>query len=157
MAIDKKLIPVAVALGVAALFIYMTFYGPTNTEPAVQAGAPTTATLRIGTATVVAEVASTNEQRALGLGGRTSLAEDSGMWFVFEQDGEWGFWMKDTRIPLDILWVAADGTIITIAHDVKPESYPEVFTPTAPARYVLEVPAGFAVRNGVAQGDKVEF
>jgi uncharacterized membrane protein (UPF0127 family) len=77
------------------------------------------------------------------------------MWFVFESAGGWAFWMKDTLIPLDIVWVASDGTIVTIAAGVAPESYPKAFGPEAPAQYVLEVPAGFAARHGIAEGDKV--
>ena len=77
------------------------------------------------------------------------------MWFVFDQEGIWAFWMKDTLIPLDMLWVAADGTIVTIAHDIKPESFPTTFGPSAPARYVLEVPGGFSRRHGIAEGQKI--
>ncbi len=109
----------------------------------------------MGTTTVVAEVASTNEQRARGLGGRTNLKEGTGMWFVFDTDSLWSFWMKDTLIPLDMLWVDTDGTIVYIAHDVRPESYPQAFGPGVPARYVLEVPGGFAARHGIAEGQKV--
>lgn len=112
-------------------------------------------TLTIGTTTVLAEVADTPAERSRGLGGRTELAEGQGMWFVFETDGRWGFWMKDTLIALDIIWVAADGTIVSIAHEARPESYPQVFEPSKPARYVLEVPAGFARTHGIAEGNTV--
>lgn len=107
------------------------------------------------TVTVEAEVADTQAKRELGLSNRTHLPEGRGMWFVFAGDGLWSFWMKDTLIPLDILWVSANGTIVTIAHQVKPESYPQAYAPTSPARYVLEVPAGFASRHGIAEGQKV--
>lgn len=111
--------------------------------------------LRIGTTAVLAEVADTPALRELGLGGRTSLPEGAGMWFVFDTDGLWAFWMKDTLIPLDMLWAAADGTIVHVARDVRPESYPEAFATTVPARYVLEVPAGFAQAHNIAEGDKI--
>jgi uncharacterized membrane protein (UPF0127 family) len=119
------------------------------------AAAPHTVVLRAGTTTVVAEVADTPALRSLGLGGRASLAQGSGMWFVFDTDGLWQFWMKDTLIPLDMLWVAADGTVVTVAHDVQPDSYPQAFGPAKPARYVLEVPAGFAKTHGIAEGAQV--
>jgi uncharacterized protein len=118
---------------------------------------PGTITLTIGTTTIAAEVADTPQARSAGLSGRTSLPEGRGMWFVFDTDGYWAFWMKDTLIPLDMLWVAADGTIVTIAHNVQPESYPQAYEPTEPARYVLEVPAGFAASRGIAEGQLVEF
>jgi uncharacterized membrane protein (UPF0127 family) len=114
-----------------------------------------TVTLAAGDATVVAEVADTPASRELGLGGRTSLADGKGMWFVFDVDGYWAFWMKDTLIPLDMVWVAADGTVVTVAHDVQPSSYPQAFKPTAPARYVLELPAGYTAKHGIAEGGKV--
>ena len=110
-------------------------------------------------ATVTAEVADTEATRQRGLGGRAYLPEGRGMWFVFDTEARWGFWMKDTLIPLDILWATGDGTIITIAHNVQPQSYlqnpPQTFYPTAPARYALEMPAGWAVARGVVEGDKI--
>lgn len=118
---------------------------------------PRTVTLSVGTTTVVAEVADTPALRQQGLSGRTSLPEGSGMWFVFDTDDRWPFWMKDTLIPLDMLWVTADGTIVTIAHDVQPGSYPEAYAPTSPARYVLEVPGGFTAARGIADGQRIEF
>ena len=128
-------------------------------RPAVtpQSMEPHTTTLTIGSTTVVAEVADTDEARSRGLGGRTELAPGRGMWFVFATDDYWPFWMKDTLIPLDMVWVAADGTIVTIARDVQPESYPAVLRPTEPARYVLELPGGFAASRGIAEGQQVEF
>lgn len=103
----------------------------------------------------MAEVADTDVLRGQGLGGRTVLPEGSGMWFVFDTDDYWPFWMKDTLIPLDIIWVAADGTVVTVAHQVQPDSYPEAYRPTSPARYVLEVPGGFAARQGIAEGQTI--
>lgn len=147
------------ALGAAVLF---TRSGADPVAPAnFSAMTSDTVTLTIGTgsglprATVVAEVADTPQERARGLGGRESLEGGAGMWFVFEEDGLWPFWMKDTLVELDIIWVSADGTIVTIAHGAEPDSYPQSFAPTAPARYVLEVPGGFAARHGIAEGDKI--
>ncbi len=145
------LVALVVALGAAlVLYYYQPAFQPTPSMMELP-----TKTLAVGTTTIVVEVANTDAIRQQGLGGRTTLAEGSGMWFVFDHDDFWGFWMKDTLIPLDILWVAADGTVVTIAHSVLPESYPQVFKPGRPARYVLEVPAGFAARHGIAEGGKV--
>lgn len=100
------------------------------------------------------DVADTEASRELGLGNRDSLAVGRGMLFVFEVPGRWGFWMKDTRIPLDMVWATEDGTVITVARDVQPETYPEIFYPkTSNALYVLEVNAGEA--KGIAEGDKL--
>ncbi len=129
-----------------ALSAYMT-------APAVLP--PNTVVLQVGAATVSAEVADTPALRATGLSGRTKLEEGHGMWFVFEEDGPWAFWMKDTLIPLDIIWVSAEGRVVHIARGVQPESYPQSFAPATPARYVLEVPAGWAKTHGIVESQKI--
>lgn len=139
---------------VAGVATWALYYTPPPASAPMQTHNKTTV-LRIGTTTLEAEVADTPTLRELGLGGRTHLPEGSGMWFVFEADGLWAFWMKDTLIPLDMVWVSATGTVVSIAHDVQPGSYPQAYAPTAPARYVLEVPGGFTKRHGIAEGDLV--
>lgn len=114
------------------------------------------ATVRVGTTNIVADVADTGAARQRGLSGRESLPWGTGLLFVFETDGNWGIWMKEMHFPLDIIWAGSDGTIITIAQDVAPESYPKVFYPSAPtARYVLELPAGFTAEHAIAEGQKI--
>jgi uncharacterized protein len=143
------------ALGLGALLgIAALLYSPIQKTTSMSLA---TTTIIIGSTTILAEVAHTNEERSRGLSGRTSLPDGQGMWFVFDTDGLWGFWMKDTLIPLDMLWVAEDGTIVTIAHNVAPGSFPRAYKPTRPARYVLELPGGYAAKQGIAEGDKVIF
>lgn len=112
--------------------------------------------VHIGSAVVKVEVENTPAARELGLSGRSSLAEGSGMLFVFEQEGAHGFWMKDMSFAIDIIFAKTDGRIVTIAHDATPESYtanpPVVFYPSEPALYVLEVPAGYAAEHGIEEG-----
>lgn len=104
--------------------------------------------------TFLVEIADTPALRESGLSLRDSLAPGSGMLFVFDAPGKWGFWMKDTRIPLDMLWARGDGTIVTIARNVAPSTYPEIFYPASDdALYVLEVNAGESA--GIAEGDKL--
>lgn len=116
---------------------------------AARTGAPSGPSVTIGTTTFSIEVADTEAARELGLGQRDSLAAGHGMLFVFDAPGNWGFWMKDTRFPLDMIWTRADGTIISIARNVATSTYaqnpPQVFYPSEPdASYVLEVNAGAA-------------
>lgn len=98
------------------------------------------------------EYALTDAERGRGLGGRTSLPPDYGMLFVFPSDGRYGFWMKDTLVPLDLFWLNAQGQVVSIAQDVATSTYPAVFYPSVPARYVLETAAGFAAAHQVATG-----
>jgi uncharacterized membrane protein (UPF0127 family) len=114
-----------------------------------------TATLAIGSVSIAAELATTPDEQAQGLSGRMSLADGTGMFFVFDHADKWGIWMKDMRFPIDILWADENGMIVTIEHDVPPSSYPDSFYPTAPASYVLEVPAGFAETHGIAIGQQI--
>mgnify|MGYP001576965915 CR=1 FL=1 len=98
------------------------------------------------------EYATTPAERKRGLGGRTEIPEGYGMLFVFPKDDTYGFWMKDTLVPLDIFWLNNKGQIVSIAVDVATSTYPHVFYPTVPARYVLETTAGFARAHTIKIG-----
>jgi uncharacterized membrane protein (UPF0127 family) len=98
------------------------------------------------------EYATTSAERALGLGGRAEVPPNYGMLFVFPQAGEWGFWMKDMRVPLDLFWLDGAGRVIWMEQGVATDTYPDVFYPPAPAQYVLETAAGFAAEHRVATG-----
>lgn len=104
---------------------------------------------RLGDVLINLEVADTPAERALGLSGRASLAPDQGMMFVFPNAGQWGIWMKDMKFPLDIIWLDEQKEIVHIEENVLPETYPKVFTPLVPAKYVLEVNAGFVKSQGI--------
>lgn len=81
-----------------------------------------------------------------------SIPNDYGMLFVFPKDSKYGFWMKDMLAPIDIFWLDSKGQVIFIAQNVATSTYPNVFYPTAPARYVLETAAGFAREHSIATG-----
>ena len=98
------------------------------------------------------DFATTTAARELGLGGRRSIPSNYGMIFVFPSDSLYGFWMKDTLIPLDMFWLDPKGHVVYVARDVATSSYPNVFYPTVPARYVLETVAGFARAHDVKIG-----
>ena len=119
-------------------------------------GLPTTA-VRIDGLTITAEIAETPGERARGLSHRPTLAAGSGMLFIFTHDAPHPFWMRDTFIPLDIIWIDAGKKIVHIEREVTPETYPDMFTPSAPARYALEVPAGYAAANGIGIGGQFRW
>lgn len=114
-------------------------------------------TVDIGGAQLNVEIAKTSQQKQQGLCCRESLDADSGMLFVYYNPGDYRFWMKDTLIPLDIIWISPDKTIVHIEADVKPASFPETFGSSQPAQYVLETNAGWAAKNGVEVGDRVSL
>lgn len=94
------------------------------------------------------EVATSTAAQELGLGGRAVIPDNYAMLFVFAQDGRPGFWMKDMLVPIDMVWLTDNGTIATITPSVAPSTYPSVFYPSEPIRYVLETRSGFAQEKG---------
>jgi uncharacterized membrane protein (UPF0127 family) len=119
-----------------------------------------------GTVEVQLEVARTPAELERGLMYRSALADGHGMLFVFADDANHQFWMKNTVIPLDMLFIARDGPgtvgsggggrIVGIHRDATPLSTAQIGV-GAPSRYVLEVPGGYARRRGIAVGDSVEL
>ncbi len=102
-------------------------------------------------------IARTDTQKSLGLGGRDSLPADEGMLFIFDSPGIYAFWMKDTRFPLDIIWLDQNFSITYIARDISTSTYPEAFSPSVPSLYVLETNAGYVRRNNLKVGDSLDF
>lgn len=107
-------------------------------------------TMRLGDAVLTAQVARTDAEREKGLSGVTHLGKNDAMLFVFDGDGKPGMWMKDMKIPIDIIWLDADKKVVYIAKNVSPDTYPEVFTPKIDARYVVEVAAGTVEADNIA-------
>ena len=107
----------------------------------------------------IVELADTSEKQALGLMFRDQMADDHGMLFLFPGEGMRSFWMKNTRIPLDIFYFDAELKLVSVSENVQPcrtqrcPSYPS----TAPAKYVLELNAGKAAELGVKAGDVLEL
>jgi len=100
------------------------------------------------------EIAETEDERMTGLMYRTELRENQGMLFIFPNEELHTFWMKNTLLSLDILFVSTDGVIVTIQHDTVPHS--EASIPSLkPAKYVVEVNAGYARKFAIHIGDKI--
>jgi uncharacterized membrane protein (UPF0127 family) len=108
---------------------------------------------------VSVEIAADNELRAQGLMYRDHLKPGTGMLFLFKEDGDNAFWMKNTLIPLDMIWLDASQRVVHVKYNVPPckvancPSYP----PGVPSRYVLEVGGGEAQRHGIKTGDQLRF
>jgi len=106
--------------------------------------------------TISVEIASTPEQRQQGLMSRTFLPENHGMLFLFEEENEEVFWMKDTLIPLDIIFIDNNKNITKIHHAVPCEKDPCSLY-SGKAKYVLEVNGGFTEDNNIQEGETVLF
>ena len=101
------------------------------------------------------EVAATPEQMEQGLMFRRQLAENAGMLFDYQQPTMATMWMRNTLIPLDMLFVDAQGRIVNIHERAVPQS-DDVIASAAPVRAVIELNGGTAARLGIAPGDKVQ-
>lgn len=105
------------------------------------------------------ELAETSEKHALGLMFREHLPDDHGMLFLFPVEAMRSFWMKNTRIPLDIFYFDEELKLVSVSENTRPcrtqscPSYPS----TGPAKYVLELNAGKAAELGVQAGDVLEL
>ena len=102
------------------------------------------------------EVADTPTKRELGLQYRRDLAADRGMIFLFPTESEHAFWMKNTPIPLDMIFINSDGKIVGIVEQAVPFSLDSRSVP-ATSRFVLEINGGIAKRNGIKIGDSIRF
>lgn len=99
-------------------------------------------------------VAANDQQRQRGLMYVRHMDDRRGMLFVYPGDGVYSMWMKNTFIPLDMLFIRADGTISSIAHDTEPQSLKSVRS-IEDVRYVLELNAGISKRLGITAGDRM--
>ena len=119
------------------------------------------------------EIADSNYEREKGLMDRENLENNKGMLFVFDSEGIYGFWMKDTLISLDIIWINSEKKVVYIKENAQPcnpfkksvdgknspknESNCEIFTNRIKAKYVLEVNSGIVKELNIKMGDKFEF
>lgn len=124
-----------------------------------EVAAPTTpgtvGTIVVGETPFSVEYAVTDEEKAKGLMNRESLPDDYGMWFVFSHPVEEQFWMKDTLIPLDIIFVGENMKVVHISESAVPKSLEMISSPV-PFMYVLEINAGKSAEYGLEVGDNVE-
>ncbi|WP_411833975.1 DUF192 domain-containing protein [Pseudoxanthomonas mexicana] len=138
------------AFRLSPLVLFLLLSGCANAGPWVEVGGQRYAV----------EVADDNEERARGLMFRDVLAEGTGMLFIHDREEPQAYWMKNTRIPLDILYFDDARKLVAQQRDVPPcsagnacPSYPS----RKPARYVLELNAGQAAKLGLKDGDEIRF
>ena len=128
-----------------ATILFLVFFSAfTQAEPL-----PST-TLQAGMYQIQVEIASNNSSREVGLMYRTYLPADDGMLFIFENKAGHCFWMKNTKIPLSIAFIADDGKIVNI-EDMKAMTENN-HCPVAPIRYALEMNQGWFAKKGISAG-----
>ncbi|MEK6921605.1 MAG: DUF192 domain-containing protein [Nanoarchaeota archaeon] len=132
------------------LFLFLLLFSCSSPQDIV------TIKTAMGDIEVLIEIADSLDEQAVGLMYRTSLEENHGMLFVFESEEQKIFWMKNTKIPLDIIFIDASGIIVDINENFEPcavddcEKYY-----SKPAMYALEVNAGFVEGRGIVAGNTV--
>src|SRR3989344_5827459 len=126
-------------LTLAILFIVFVFY--TNKIPNVC----------FSKNCFLVEIANTNEERAIGLMFREIMDVDSGMLFIFDETGVYSFWMKNTKIPLDMLWINENKSVVFIVKNVQPceQESCQIINPQILARFVLEINANLSENLGI--------
>lgn len=141
---------------VVALVALAVLHGPgCADEPRLRPVTDTgTRVLELAGRTVTVELAYTQQAITNGLMERTHLNPDAGMLFVFQETRPRLFWMRNTRIPLDIVFLEEDGTIINVA-EAEPLVERPGFASQRPARYVLELARGWCRAAGVEPGQRV--
>ena len=106
--------------------------------------------------TAQVEIADTEAAREYGLMNRTSMPQDHGMLFIFDYQSTVSFWMKDTLIPLDMVFLDSNGRIVDIYKNATPLSE-DVYTAKSPSKYVVELNGGYCDRYGIKIGDNVSI
>lgn len=143
-------------IAAALLLICLATPAPLAARSTVAARLPLSIETQIGSRHYRVELAESPEAQMRGLMFRTSLPRDGGMIFPFPRPQRATFWMKNTLIPLDLIFIRADGTIARIAANATPLSL-DLIDAGEPVTAVLEIRGGGAVEDGIAPGDVVRW
>jgi uncharacterized protein len=149
----KKIIIVAgiILLIIAGMFLYLNL----RNSSALFGGTH----IKVKNQTFIVDLARTDEERQIGLSQTESLDENRGMLFLFEESGEYGFWMRNMKFPIDIIFLQ-DDTVVTVFESVQPpgeDGNLPVYKPSKPANRVLELNAGKARELELQEGDTIEI
>ena len=144
----RKELPLAIFIItiILLLIVFIDFYSRENY-------------VKINGKNINVEIADSPEERARGLAYRDSLAEQTGMLFVFDNSSILRFWMKNTLIPLDIIYIDENKRIVTLMENALPCLLDpcEIYSSSSPAKYVLEINGGEADNLGIKEGDFVKI
>jgi uncharacterized membrane protein (UPF0127 family) len=135
---------IAALVALCAAGVAMAQNGPQKLDPIK---------LSAGIHVINAELATTPEQREIGLMNRPTMEVNDGMLFVFERPGQQCFWMKNTLIPLSVAFLADDGTVVNV-EEMQPQTL-DGHCSIKPVRFVLEMNKGWFAKRGIKPGAKV--
>jgi uncharacterized membrane protein (UPF0127 family) len=152
----RRRIPIRLLFVLIASFL-MLLHGPAQAaDSSPVAKPPSFKKIIVGKTPLRVEVADTLEKQERGLMFRQSMPENEGMLFVYKEPQEMSFWMRNTFIPLDIVFVGADGIILNI-HQARPLDESVLYPSAGSAKYVIETNQGWFARHGIRPGDRVTF
>jgi uncharacterized membrane protein (UPF0127 family) len=115
------------------------------------------AQVKVSGKTFDVELPKNPEAFAKGLAGRPCITDTEGMLFSFKQPGQYPFWMKGMKFPIDIIWIGADHRVTAVEVNESPSTYPDKFVNQKPAQYVLEIKANLSRQLKVEIGSPVTF
>lgn len=150
----------AILRSVALIAIFLVCMSGCSIDQVEPQGVSVVSTVTIADQTLSVTKVTKPAELAKGLAGVSSLAWNEGMLFVFEDRAVRTFWMKDMRMPIDIIWID-EGLVVGFAQNVPPpdpqtsDQSLSIYTSPQPVTHVLEVAAGFAEKFGVSVGDEV--
>lgn len=147
MPLVRRLLPLPLALGLILVVVSLVLVRAAGLD---QLEIKTDS----GTHRFVVELALTGEERAIGLMHREQMDEDAGMLFRFDTSRPVAMWMKNTLIPLDMIFIRADGTVANVHQNAVPHSE-KIIESGEPVLYVLELNGGIAEKVGIKPGDRV--
>ena len=137
----------AIGLAMLCVVALVAYVHSISSEPEAEA--------LIAPPSVTFELADTNGERERGLSGRAEVPPSYAMLFVFDTPASYGFWMKDMRVAIDIVWLDEHHVVTKVDEAVLPSTFPTLFYPPYPTRYVLETAAGQAKVLGWVPGASV--
>ena len=153
----KVLLVYGLLVAVILFFVFLRFRG-IDLFPNIIGGSD--ASVKINERTFEIEIADTDEKRIKGLSDRNSLDQDRGMLFIFDQKAKHGFWMKNVKFPLDLIYIS-DNKIVDIVKNAEPKSATDtdipIYQPKEEANYVLEINGGLSNEYGFEIGNEVTF
>lgn len=151
---DLKIVGMVLMIFVVIMLVRV-FQSPTVRLSKIAEGTNTVVTAHLRGVKLNLTIADTPTERTLGLSGRHQLGEFEGLLFVFDNDDQPAFWMKDMNFPIDIVWLDRDLRVVAVTRHVTPDSFPQTFSPPVPVRYVLELNAGFTDSYNIDRGDRL--